>query len=45
VGRGIRNIFDTEFEYQDIDNRTATVADIPPFLPERTVLFQFTVSF
>ncbi len=42
---GIRNIFDTDFKYQDIDNRTATVGDIPPFLPERTVLFQFTVAF
>ena len=42
---GVRNLFDTEFSYRDIDNRTAQIGVPPRFLPERTLYGQATISF
>jgi len=43
---GVRNIFDRDFDFQGIEPRTSREdASNPPFSPERTVVFQLTLSF
>lgn len=41
----IRNVFDQSFNYMDIATRSSQDVITPLFLPERTFVFRFTMSF
>jgi Flp pilus assembly protein TadD len=44
----IKNLFDRKFEYQSLGPRTTQAGDsgqLPPFIPDRTILARFTLAF